>query len=89
MDHHADKSSNFKGRKRQSGYNNCNLSPLTKKTKASDSVFVGENTNVYTRFFKFMMKTCEVYDDDKWYKGTIMGCEQRDGIWKYKITLCC
>ena len=45
---------------------------------------MGENTNVPD--FSLMMKTCEVlYDDDKWYKGTITGCEQIDGIWKYKI----
>ena len=37
--------------------------------------------------FSLMMKTCEVlYDDNKWYKGKIMGIEQREGIWKYKIT---
>ena len=51
--------------------------PLTfdKKTIASDSVyvFVGENTKVPD--FSLMMKTCEVlYDDDKWYKGTITSC---------------
>ena len=37
--------------------------------------------------FSLMMKTCEVlYDDNKWYKGKIMGIEQIEGIWKYKIT---
>ena len=34
-----------------------------------------------------MMETCKVlYDDGKWYEGTITGCEMIEGIWQYKIT---
>ena len=59
--------------------------PPTKKTKALDSESTGEITNIPDS--SLMMKTCEVlYDDNKWYKGTIMGLEQIDGIWNYKIT---
>ena len=79
-----DKTSNFAGlRKRNNA--NSSLSPHAKKSKVSS---MPPETSTNTPDYTVMMKTCHVlYDDDKWYEGTITGCEKDENdTWKYKIT---
>ena len=79
-----DKTSNFAGlRKRNNA--NSSLSPHAKKSKVSS---MPPETSTNTPDYTVMMKTCHVlYDDDKWYEGTITGCEKNENdTWKYKIT---
>ena len=74
------KSSKCQGHKRPNEINKSHL-PQTKKIKVSSACIKSAPDHT------LMMKTCKVlYDDGKWYEGTITGCELIEGIWKYKIT---
>ena len=62
------KCSNFRGSKRPNETKCTNSQPIKKKKVSDIPVDTSTDTPDYTR----MMKTCKVlYDDDKWYKGTI------------------
>ena len=58
------------------------------QTKEKNVSSIPVDTSTDSPDYTLMMKTCKVlYDDDKWYEGTITGCEKYENVWKYKISV--